>query len=68
MGLWRWGKRLPYLPEGDVVVVGERAVRASIGWGAALERADCYLRQWPVASLLLLILVIILGAAMLTSG
>jgi len=68
LGLCRWGKRLPYLPEGDVVVVGERAVRASIGWGAALERADGYLRQWPVASLLLLILVIILGAAMLTSG
>ena len=50
------------------MVVGERAVRASIGWGEALERADSYLRQWPMASLLLLTLVIILGAAMLTSG
>jgi formate hydrogenlyase subunit 3/multisubunit Na+/H+ antiporter MnhD subunit len=68
VGLWRWGNRLPRVPEGDVVVVGERAVRASIGWGEALERADSYLRQWPMASLLLLTLVIILGAAMLTSG
>ena len=67
-GLWRWGDRLPSVPEGDIVVVGERAVRASITWSDALERADGYLRQWPVASLLLLILAIILGAAMLPWG
>jgi len=67
-GLWRWGDRLPSVPEGDIVVVGETAVRASITWGEALERADGYLRQWPVASLLLLILAIILGAAMLPWG
>ena len=67
-GLWRWGDRLPSVPEGDFVVVGERAVRASITWSDALERADGYLRQWPVASLLLLILAIILGAAMLPWG
>jgi len=60
--LWRWGDRLPRLPAGDVVVVGEAAVRAAVPWGAAIERADGYLRQWPMASLLLLTLVIILGA------
>jgi hypothetical protein len=65
VGLWRLGDRLPRVPEGDVVVVGETAIRAIITWGEAIERADGWLRQWPVASLSLLTLVIILGAAML---
>jgi formate hydrogenlyase subunit 3/multisubunit Na+/H+ antiporter MnhD subunit len=60
--LWRWGDRLPRLPAGDVVVAGEAAIRATVPWGAAIERADGYLRQWPMASLLLLTLAIILGA------
>jgi hypothetical protein len=68
VGLWRWGQRLPRVPEGDVVVVGEAAIRATVPWGAAVECADGYLRQWPVASLSLLTLVIILGAAMLAWG
>ena len=65
VGLWRWGDRLPRVPEGDVVVVGEAAIRATAPWGEAVERTDGYLRQWPVASLSLLTLVIILDAAML---
>ena len=64
VGLWRKGHRLPRVPEGDVVVVGEAAIRATVPWGEAVERADGYMRQWPVASLSLLTLVIILGAAM----
>jgi multicomponent Na+:H+ antiporter subunit A len=68
VGLWRWGDRLPRVPEGDIVVAGETAMRATVTWGEALERADLYLRQWPVASLSLLTLVIILGAAMLAWG
>jgi multicomponent Na+:H+ antiporter subunit A len=68
VGLWRWGHRLPRVPEGDVVVVGEAAIRVTVPWGEAVERADVYLRQWPVASLSLLTLVIILGAAMLAWG
>jgi len=68
VGLWRWGHRLPRVPEGDVVVVGEAAIRATVPWAEAIERADGYLRQWPVASLSLLALVIILGAAMLAWG
>jgi multicomponent Na+:H+ antiporter subunit A len=68
-GLWRWGHRLlPRVPEGDVVVVGERAMRATVAWGEAIERADGYLREWPTASLSLLTLVIILAAAMLAWG
>jgi len=62
VGLWHWGHRLPRVPEGDVVAVGEAAIRATVPWGAAIEQADRYLRQWPVAGLSLLTLVIILGA------
>jgi hypothetical protein len=65
VGLGRWQHRLPRVPEGDLVVVGETAARATITWAAAVERVDAHLRQWPVASLALLTLVIILSAAML---
>jgi formate hydrogenlyase subunit 3/multisubunit Na+/H+ antiporter MnhD subunit len=68
LGLWRWGHHLPRVPEGDVVVVGEAALRTTVPWGEPMERGDGYLRQWPVASLSLLTLVIILGAAMLAWG
>jgi hypothetical protein len=43
-------------------------MRAAATWGEAIERADGYLRQWPVASLSLLTLAIILGTAMLAWG
>jgi hypothetical protein len=66
--LWRWKDRLPRVPEGDIVVVGESAVRTIAVWGEAIERTDGYLRRWPVASLSLLMLVIILCAAMLAWG
>jgi hypothetical protein len=49
-------------------VAGETAMRVTVTWGEAFERADLYLRQWPVASLSLLTLVIILGAVMLVWG
>ena len=65
VGLWRWGNRLPRVPEGDVVVAGEAAMRSTAAWGEALERAEGLLRQWPVASLSLLTLVIVLSVAML---
>ena len=64
-GLWRWGRRLPRVPEGDIVVAGEAAVRAAATWSEAIERADSWLRQWPVASSSLLVVAILLGAAML---
>ena len=68
IGMWRWGHRLPRVPKGDVVVVGEKAMRATMIWGELIERADDYLRQWPLASLLLLAFVIILGTVMLAWG
>jgi hypothetical protein len=67
-GLWRARHRLPRVPEGDVLVVGETAMRATVIWGEAIERANGYLRQWPMASLSLQTLVIILAAALLAWG
>jgi hypothetical protein len=61
VALRRWMARLPSLPEGDFVVVGEAAARASFAWGAALEHAEMFLQRWPVACLLLLIVAITLG-------
>ena len=65
VGLRRFGHRLPRVPEGDVVVLSERLTRASAAWGASLERAEGVLRQWSVAGVALLALVMILGAAIL---
>jgi hypothetical protein len=68
MALWRWGGHLPRIPEGDVVVLADRAAGAGRASGDALERLDMLLRQWPVAGLTLLSLVILMGAAMLAGG
>ena len=64
LALLRWGELLPHVPEGDVVVLAERAVRTSLPFGDALERADVILRQWPVAGLSLLTLMVVLAAAL----
>ena len=65
LGLRRWAKLLPDVPEGDIVVAGEKAARTTVALGAALESADRFLRRWPVACLSLLGVAIILGALML---
>jgi formate hydrogenlyase subunit 3/multisubunit Na+/H+ antiporter MnhD subunit len=65
IGLRRWGRWLPRVPEGDIVVLAEGATGAARASGDALERADVLLRQWPVAGVALLTIAITLGAAML---
>lgn len=65
IALGRWLRRLPRIPEGDVVVALDGGVRLAVAWGKALERADSALRQWPAAGVALLILTIALGAAVL---
>jgi multicomponent Na+:H+ antiporter subunit A len=67
-GLWRWEDRLPRVPPGDIVVAVEPAVHAALRWEEHIERADAYLRRWPVASLLLMGLVVVLTVAMLIGG
>jgi hypothetical protein len=62
--LWRWGGRLPHPPAGDIVIIGETALRESTAAGAALERVEAGIRQWPAAAMALLGIAILLGAAM----
>ena len=64
LGLWRWGRYLPRVPEGDVVVVGQPVMRVVVRCAEALERVEGVLRQWPVAGLSLLMLSLILGGMM----
>jgi formate hydrogenlyase subunit 3/multisubunit Na+/H+ antiporter MnhD subunit len=61
-----WGPRLPTVPAGDLVVLGERGASRAATWTVALERADVVLRLWPVAGLSLLAVAVALGAAMLS--
>ena len=65
LGLRRFGDRLPQVPEGDIVVIGERAARAAPALGEPLARAEGVLQRWPVAGIALLALMVILGAAIL---
>ena len=64
VGLWRWGPPLPRVPEGDVLVLGDRAKRATRDFGAAMERIDRCLSQWPVTGVLFLVLAIVLFGTM----
>ncbi|MBN9560152.1 MAG: hypothetical protein J0H14_05410 [Alphaproteobacteria bacterium] len=66
VGLRAWGPRLPPVPAGDLVVLGERAASGVATWSVTLERADAVLRLWPVAGLSLLAVAVALGAAMLS--
>lgn len=50
----RWVDRLPAIPEGDVVVFIRRLIRPAEVVGAAMERVDTILRNWPVAAAILL--------------
>jgi formate hydrogenlyase subunit 3/multisubunit Na+/H+ antiporter MnhD subunit len=62
-GLWAARDRLPGIPAGDIVVAEEAAFRVSLPLGAAFERADRDLRQWPAAGLALLMVALALVAA-----
>jgi formate hydrogenlyase subunit 3/multisubunit Na+/H+ antiporter MnhD subunit len=63
-GRWRWRGRLPRLPEGDLIVVFEHALRAVVAGGNGLERGEGWLRRWPVATMMLLALALLLGATL----
>jgi hypothetical protein len=65
-GLWRWGDRLPRVPEGDIAVFLDVLARAAARWGAWVERVDEFVRRWPVAVASLLAIAIALSAAMWT--
>ncbi|MGD9509098.1 MAG: hypothetical protein AB7X49_11165, partial [Geminicoccaceae bacterium] len=60
----RWGDRLPRLPEGDLVVLGEAAGRAAVAGSGSIAGVERMLRAWPVAGAATLLLVITLGMAL----
>jgi hypothetical protein len=64
--LGRWGRWPARLSLGEIVVaiVGP-ARRSALAVGGMLERVDRMLRQWPAASLALLALTLLFGAALL---
>jgi formate hydrogenlyase subunit 3/multisubunit Na+/H+ antiporter MnhD subunit len=62
-GLWALRDRLPRIPAGDIVVVEEATFHGLAPLGAAFERADRELRQWPAAGLALLMVALTLVAA-----
>jgi formate hydrogenlyase subunit 3/multisubunit Na+/H+ antiporter MnhD subunit len=61
--LHRRGNVLPHVPEGDLIVVGERLGRAGDRWSRSLERADLWIETWPAAGVALLGVALALGAA-----
>jgi multicomponent Na+:H+ antiporter subunit A len=63
IALWRWGRSLPRIPKGDIIVALDGGMRMAVTWGKALERTDSVLRQWPTATVSLLILTVALAAA-----
>ncbi|WP_295391299.1 complex I subunit 5 family protein [uncultured Thiodictyon sp.] len=67
LGLRRWGAHLPKVPEGDLLVLLRNAGRVAAAVGDAIEHADGWLRRWPVAGVLLLVLALVLWGAMLAS-
>jgi multicomponent Na+:H+ antiporter subunit A len=64
LGLRRWERLVPRVPAGDVVVLGNGAMSAVRNVGAAMERLDARLSQWPVAGVLIVALTLILVATM----
>jgi multicomponent Na+:H+ antiporter subunit A len=63
LALWRWVRRLPRIPEGDIIVLAHGGISFALACGKAMERMDSTLRQWPIAGTSLLILIMALGAA-----
>ena len=64
VALARWGARLPRIPDGDVVVLGDAAARQAAALAPLAVRADGALRQWPVATALLAGTALAIGLAM----
>jgi formate hydrogenlyase subunit 3/multisubunit Na+/H+ antiporter MnhD subunit len=63
IALSRSNLSLPHVPVGDTVVLYERAFRWLIALGPRLEILDGRLRQWPVAGISLLLIVLSLLTA-----
>ena len=63
LGLERIGRFVPHVPIGDSIVLEESAFRRVLRSGPSFERIDNRLRQWPVAGVSLLLIILSLLAA-----
>lgn len=63
LALWRWGRVLPRVPAGDLLAADKGLVRLASASGAAMEKIDEHLREWPLASAMLLGLAILLSVS-----
>ncbi len=68
VGMRRLSDRLPRVPSGDIVVLGQGLSRLAAAWGAAATRLDDILRLWTPACLALLAIIVVLLAVMLTTS
>ena len=68
LGLARVANKLPRIPTGDTIVIGEAAFDRSLAGGAAFDRVDAVFRRWPAAGLALLAVVLALAYATLQAG
>jgi multicomponent Na+:H+ antiporter subunit A len=64
LALQRQLHRLPRVPEGDILAADRIVARAARRLGAAADRIDASLCQWPVAGALFLTVAIVLAGAM----
>jgi formate hydrogenlyase subunit 3/multisubunit Na+/H+ antiporter MnhD subunit len=67
-GLAHVADRVPRIPTGDTIVVGEAAFGWSIASGALFDRADAVFRRWPAAGLALLAVALALAYATTFAG
>lgn len=58
---WRWIARLPQAPEGDVVVLLQRAANKINPLVVLIEKSERPLQQWPVAAAMLVAIVVTLA-------
>jgi len=65
--LLRGRVRLPSLPEGDIIVVGEAGMRYGAALGTSLVGLEARLQHWPVACLMLLLVAGAIGVAMIAA-
>ena len=63
--VWRWGERLPRVPPGDVLAWLAPLRGMMTAAGAAVEALDARLRQWPAASVALLLITVLIGLGVL---
>jgi formate hydrogenlyase subunit 3/multisubunit Na+/H+ antiporter MnhD subunit len=61
-----WPDRLPRVPEGDIAAIIDGGSRAALGWGTRFDRFDAVIRQWPAATLALLLTAIAFVVTLIT--